>query len=45
MFAARNGNKEVVEALVKGKANLEATNQVRGVERGGEGGEDGRGRV
>ena len=45
MLAARNGHKEVVEALMKAKANLEATDNVRGVGRGGEGGEDGGGRV
>ena len=37
MFAAREGNKEVVEALIQAKANLEATDKVRGVGRGGEG--------
>ena len=45
MLAALNREKEMVEALIKGKANLEATDKVRGVGRGGEGGEDGRGRV
>ena len=45
MLAAGFGNKEVVEALIKAKANLEATDNVRGVGRGGEWGEDGRGRV
>ena len=45
MNAALNGYKEVVEALIEAKANLEATTNVRGVGRGGEGGEDGRGRV
>ena len=39
------GHKEVAEALIKAGANLEATNVVRGVGTGGEGGEDGRGRV
>ena len=38
MFAAEKGHKEVVEALIKANANLEATdNRVRGVGRGGEG--------
>ena len=37
MLAALNGKKEVVEALIEAKANLEATNEVRGVGRGGEG--------
>ena len=37
MWAVLNGNKEVVEALIEAKANLEATNNVRGVGRGGEG--------
>ena len=41
MLAARDGHKEVVEALINAKANLEATSNVRGVGRGGEGGEDG----
>ena len=41
MYAAEKGRNEVVEALIKAKANLEATNNVRGVGRGGEGGEDG----
>ena len=45
MFAARSGHKEVVEALIKAKANLDAANKVRDVGRGGEGGEDGGGRV
>ena len=45
MYAAEEGYKEVVEALIKAKANLEATDKVRGVGRGGEEGEDGRGRV
>ena len=45
MWAAMKGKKEVVEALIEAKANLEATDEVRGVGRGGEGGEDGRGRV
>ena len=45
MWAAEYGKKEVVEALIEAKANLEATNKVRGVGRGGEGGEDGGGRV
>ena len=45
MWAAREGKKEVVEALIEAKANLEAADKVRGVGRGGEGGEDGRGRV
>ena len=40
MIAARKGKKEVVEALIKAKANLEATDEVRGVGWGGEG-EDG----
>ena len=38
-------NKEVVEVLINAKANLEATDKVRGVGRGRGGGEDGRGRV
>ena len=37
MEAAVYGKKEVVEALINAKANLEATNRVRGVGRGGEG--------
>ena len=37
MIAAVEGKKEVVEALINAKANIEATNIVRGVERGGEG--------
>ena len=37
MLAAENGYKEVVEALIEAKANLEATDNVRGVGRGGEG--------
>ena len=37
MIAARDGHKEVVEALIEAKANLEATENVRGVGRGGEG--------
>ena len=45
MYAARSGLKEVVEALLEAKANLEATDNVRGVGRGGEGEEDGGGRV
>ena len=45
MLAAGRGYTEVVEALIKAGANLEATDNVRGVGRGGEGGEDGRGRV
>ena len=44
MIAARYGKKEVVEALINAKANLEATDtKVCGVGRGG--GKDGRGRV
>ena len=45
MYAAQAGKKEVVEALINAKANLEATDYVRGVGRGVKGGEDGRGRV
>ena len=45
MLAAEEGEKEVVEALIKAGANLDATDNVRGVGRGGEEGEDGRGRV
>ena len=37
MLAAEKGKKEVVEALIKAGANLEATTTVRGVGRGGEG--------
>ena len=39
MLAALNGHKEVVEALINAKANVEATENVRGVRvgRGGEG--------
>ena len=37
MYAAGRGYKEVVEALIKAGANLDATNKVRGVGRGGEG--------
>ena len=37
MIAAQNGKKEVVEALIKAGANLDATSKVRGVGRGGEG--------
>ena len=37
MIAAEEGHKEVVEALIEAKANLEATDNVRGVGRGGEG--------
>ena len=47
MFAAEEGHKEVVEALINAKANIEATTPVRGVGRGGEGerkGEEGRDR-
>ena len=43
MLAAERGYKEVVEALIEAKANLEATDNVRGVGRGE--GEDGGGRV
>ena len=32
-----NGKKEVVEALINAKANIEATSNVRGVEREGRG--------
>ena len=45
MIAALNGHKEVVEALINAKANLEATDEVRGVGRGGEWREDGGGGV
>ena len=37
MWAAEKGHKEMAKALIKAKANLEATNKVRGVGRGGEG--------
>ena len=37
MLAAEKGKKEVVEALIEAKANLEATDNVRGVGRGWEG--------
>ena len=43
MYAAEKGHKEVVEALIKAKAILDATNKVHGEGRGG--GEDGGGRV
>ena len=43
MMAAMNGKKEVVEALIKAKANVEATDNVRGVGRRGK--EEGGGRV
>ena len=36
MIAALNGNKEVVEALIEAKANVDVTDNVRGVGRGGE---------
>ena len=42
MRAALKGKKEVVEALIEAKANLEAADEVRGVGRGGEGGVRGR---
>ena len=38
MYAAEKGRKEVVEALIEAKVNLDATDYVRDVERGGEGG-------
>ena len=41
MFAARRGKKEVVEALINAKANIEAINKVRGVRRGERMGEEG----
>ena len=37
MWAAEKGHKEMAKALIKAKANLEATDNVRGVGRGGEG--------
>ena len=37
MIAAEEGYTEVAEALIEAKANLEATDNVRGVGRGGEG--------
>ena len=38
MKAVDGGQTEIVEALIKAKANLDATDKVRGVGRGREGG-------